>query len=292
MTSRKPKYEPPRRAILEPPSAESLGLSDLAPDEGDDAGISLEELGQTYAALLSKGADPYPEETDETPSEESNLAAALANVAPDESGYPERETASGKSGLVSAPGQPPLRRVVDGDDDRGCEITPRSILEAILFVGHPQSEPLSTQQIAGLMQRVNADEVDELVRELNENYTAEAAPYLIQSRGAGYLLELREEFAPLRDRFYGRIKEVRLTQGAIDVLAIIAYNQPITLQEIDRIRGRSSGAAISQLVRRDILAYERAEEKGAKPTYRTTERFLDLYGLESLDDLPQVDRPL
>ena len=290
MTSRKPKYEPPRRAILEPPSAESLGLSEFAPDEGDDAGISLEELGQTYAALLSKGADPYPEERADSPSENAFFAEALAGSSlPANGDLEERETPSVSGTLL---GQAPLRRIVDGDDDRGCEITPRSILEAILFVGHPQSEPLSTRQIAGLMRGVNADEVDELVRELNENYTAEAAPYLIQSRGAGYLLELREEFAPLRDRFYGRIKEVRLTQGAIDVLAIIAYNQPITLQEIDRIRGRSSGAAISQLVRRDILAYERAAEKGAKPTYRTTERFLDLYGLESLDDLPQVDRPL
>ena len=48
---RNPKHEPPRRAILEPPSAESLGLDDLLPDEGEDTGISLEELGQTYAAL-------------------------------------------------------------------------------------------------------------------------------------------------------------------------------------------------------------------------------------------------
>ncbi len=292
MSTRKPKHEPPRRAIQEPPSAESLGLADLAPDEGDDAGISLEELGQTYAALLSKGADPYPDEGDSPVSEESELAAALASLAPEESGSTEHETARDQGVAVANPAQTPLRRVVDGDDDRGCEITPRSILEAILFVGHPQSEPLSSQQIAGLMRGVTAEEVDELVRELNETYTAEFAPYRIQSQGAGYLLELREEFAPLREKFYGRIKEVRLTQGAIDVLAIVAYNQPITLPEIDRVRGRPSGGILSQLVRREILAYERAQEKGFKPTYRTTERFLDLYGLESLDDLPQVDRPL
>ncbi len=287
--TRKPKPDFPRRAILEPPSAESLGLTDLAPPADEDAGISLEELGQTYAALLAKGADPYPEEGEANASEDSELAQALASLAPDEANDEATESANGSATI---PGPAPLRRVVDGDDDRGCEITPRTILEAILFVGHPQSEPLSSQQIAGLMRGVTGDEVDDLVRELNDAYSAEYAPYFIQSRGAGYLLELREEFAPLRDNFYGRIKEVRLTQGAIDVLAIVAYNQPITLPEIDRIRGRSSGAAISQLVRREILAYEKAAEKGAKPTYRTTERFLDLYGLESLDDLPQVDRPL
>jgi segregation and condensation protein B len=285
---RQPRPQSPRRAILEPPSAESLGLSDLAPDDGDDAGISLEELGQTYAALLAKGTDPYLDDGESQAAEQSALDEALAGrpeiSLDDESG----EFAGGLSSSLSKP----LRRVVDGNDDEGCEITPRSILEAILFVGHPQSEPLSSQQIAGLMRGVTADEVDDLVRELNEAYDAEVAPYRAVSRGAGYLLELREEFAPLREKFYSRIKEVRLTQGAIDVLAIIAYNQPISLQEIDRIRGRSSGAILSQLVRREILAFERAEVKGTKPTYRTTERFLDLYGLDSLGDLPQVDRPL
>jgi segregation and condensation protein B len=279
-----------RRAILQPPDAQSLGLADLAPDS-DDAGISLEELGQTYAALLAKGSDPYGGTEEHAPSE---FAAALANEAPskaDSSDAADVETADDGLGVAKMPSQTPLRRVVDGDDDRGCEITPRTIVESILFVGHPQSEPLSSQQIAGLMRGVTADEVDELVRELNETYEAEFAPYRIQSRGSGYLLELREEFSPLRDKFYGRIKEARLTQGAIDVLAIVAYNQPITLQEVDRLRGRSSGGVISQLVRRDILAYEKGE-KGTKPTYRTTARFLDLYGLESLDDLPQVDRPL
>lgn len=282
----------PRRAILEPPSSESLGLGDLAPD-GDDAGISLEELGQTYAALLSKGADPYPETDEQASSDDDELDDALSQTAPisrDDDGDPG-ESANGTKATTKTPTHPPLRRVVDGDDDRGCEITPRSIIEAILFVGHPQSEPLSSQQIAGLMRGVTAEEVDELVRELNEAYSAEYAPYRIQSHGLGYLLELREEFAPLRDKFYGRIKEVRLTQGAIDVLAIVAYNQPITLQEVDRLRGRTSGGILSQLVRRDILAYEKGD-KGSKPTYRTTDRFLDLYGLDSLDDLPQVDRPL
>jgi len=270
-----------RRVIVQPPSPDSLGLGDLAPED-DDTGISLEELGQTYAALLSKGIDPYPD------TQESTSASELDDVL-DAAQSPTAESPGTKPAESR---NQPLRRVVDGDDDQGCEITPRSIVESILFVGHPLNEPLSSQEIAGLMRGVTADEVDDLVRELNESYAAEMAPYLIQARGPGYLLELREEFASLREQFYGRIKEVRLTQGAIDVLAIVAYNQPITLQEIDQIRGRMSGSAISQLVRRDILAFEKAAEKGARPTYRTTERFLDLYGLESLDDLPQVDRPL
>ena len=271
MFSRKGKHEPPHRAILEPPSAESLGLKGLAGDADEDGGISLEELGEAYAALLVKGTDPYQEGAED--------AADVAEALPSPEG-------------AEASREQPVRRIVEGDDDQACEITPRSILEAILFVGHPLNDPLTSQQIAGLMRGVRAEEIDELIHELNQAYQAGGAPYLIRSSGAGYLLELRDEFAPLRDRFYGRIKEARLTQSAIEVLAIIAYNQPISLPEIDRIRGRVSSTVVSQLVRRDLLAYERAAEKGAKPIYRTTDRFLDLYGLESLEDLPQVDRHL
>ena len=275
MFSRKGKHEPPRRAIVEPPSAESLGISGLAGEADDDGGISLEELGETYAALLAKGADPYQEGQDSASSDaQREVAEALRS-----------------SEVATASREQAVRRIVEGDDDEGCEITPRSILEAILFVGHPLNEPLTSRQIAGLMRGVAAGEIDELIGELNEAYAASGAPYLIRSSGAGYLLELCQEFAPLRDKFYGRIKEARLTQSAIEVLAIVAYNQPISLPELDRIRGRPSGGVVSQLVRRDLLAYQRGEEK-SKPTYRTTDRFLDLYGLESLEDLPQVDRNL
>lgn len=278
----KGKHGLPPRAVLEPPVAETLGLTSLASDANDD-GISLEELGEAYAALLAKGTDPYPNESDAGVADDAEAIAGKPGTT-----HEIKDEAA--SGQITSPGELAVRRIVDGNDDRGCEITPRSILEAILFVGHPLNEPLSSRQIAGLMRGVTADEIDDLVGELNDEYERERAPYRVQSRGAGYLLELREEFAPLRDKFYGRITEVRLTQTAIEVLAIVAYNQPITLAEIDRIRGRCSGSAVSQLVRRDLLACERTDDKGAKPTYRTTGRFLDLYGLESLEDLPQVDR--
>ncbi len=286
MSKRSSRPELPKRAILEQPSAESLGLDSVLGEPEDDGGISLEELGQTYAALLSKGADPLPEEAGdplgEPTAEESNWLALEA-------------TAQGEGviattlELVRKREASPVR-VVDGDDEAGCEIMPRTILEAILFVGHPLNEPLTSKQIAGLMRGVTADEVEDLIGELNEAYQAEGCPYRIRSSGAGYLMQLLEAFSNLRDKFYGRIKEARLSQQAIDVLAVVAYNQPLTVEEIDRLRGRSSGSIVSQLVRRDLLALVRAGEAGSKPTFHTTERFLDLYGLDNLGDLPQAER--
>ena len=72
-----------------------------------------------------------------------------------------------------------------------CEISPRTILEAMLFVGHPANEPLTAKQVASLMRGVLPREIDELVRELNDAYAAEGTPYRIESDGAGYRLTLR-----------------------------------------------------------------------------------------------------
>ena len=137
------------------------------------------------------------------------------------------------------------------------------------------------------MRGVRPSEIDELVRELNAQYEAEGCPYTIVSVELGYRLSLKPEFAGLRDVFYGRIREARLSQSAIDVLAIVAYQQPIAQDEIDRLRGKPSGAILSQLVRRDLLILDRPHEKKAKPVFRTTDRFLDFFDLDQLGDLPR-----
>jgi len=145
------------------------------------------------------------------------------------------------------------------------------------------------------MRGVQPTEVDDLVHELNAAYASLGAPYRIESIGPGYVMALQAEFGPLRDTFHGRIREARLSQAAIDVLAIIAYHQPVAADEIDRLRGKPSGAILSQLVRRDLLSMERPAGKKIKPQYRTTSRFLELFGLNNLGELPRshdLDREL
>jgi len=261
MASKKPV---PKIASPEPPNAESLGLNDfVAPD---DQGLSLDELSQAYAALLAKGSDPYSEAGPQTD-------------------QPTAETAASDDDSVQS---------VAPDPDTFA-ITPKSIVEAMLFVGHPTAEPLTSERIAALMRGVQPAEVDDLVRELNAEYAAARAPYRIESVGPGYVMRLESQFGPLRDTFHGRIREARLSQAAIDVLAISAYHQPVTADEIERFRGKPSGAILAQLVRRDLLSIERAADKKSKPRYRTTPRFLELFGLESLGELPRshdLDREL
>jgi segregation and condensation protein B len=83
------------------------------------------------------------------------------------------------------------------------------------------------------------------------------------------------------------MRRVRLSQASIDTLSLVAYRQPISREDIDRLRGTKSSAILNQLVRRQLLHIERPPDKPRQAFYTTTERFLELLGLESLDDLPQ-----
>ena len=197
------------------------------------------------------------------------------------------------------------------DPDEACPISPKTILEAILFVGHPNNEPIKGQSIAKLLRGVEEDELPELVRELNDDYLRHGMPYEVVTESAtvvvdgdegdsassvpGYRLNLRDEFSHLQENFYGRVREAQLSQLAIDVLAVVAYNQPISREEIDRLlaTGLDTGRVINQLLRRDLLARETKEDKGKARSkqFMTTDRFLTLFNLETIGDLPKTDDP-
>jgi segregation and condensation protein B len=100
-------------------------------------------------------------------------------------------------------------------------------------------------------------------------------------------MTLREDFSKLRDRFYGRVREARLSQAAVDVLAIVAYRQPVTAPQVTVLRGKPSARLVSQLVRRGLLEVHWPEDRRDGPEYHTAQRFLELFGLQSLEDLPQ-----
>jgi segregation and condensation protein B len=218
-------------------------------------GLSIEDLGRAYAELMDQGDDPY---------EQRQADHELAE----------------------------LQDLVDSEkvnDDESLEVTPRSILEAMLFVGHADNQPLTARVIASFMRGVTPEEIDELVVELNSTYDDEGTPYYVVAEAGGYRMALRPSYHSIRDRFYGRIKEARLSQAAIDVLSIVAYRQPMTRDEVDELRGHPSGSLLSQLVRRRLLQLEPKSPDRPKPTYLTTERFLKLFALNDLADLPQSE---
>jgi segregation and condensation protein B len=170
-----------------------------------------------------------------------------------------------------------------------CEISPRSVVEALLFVGRPDNGAFSARELAAAMRGVSPAEIDAAVAELNALYETDQAPYEIEGTSAGYRLVLRGSFSRMRDKFYGTVREAKLSPAAMELMAIVAYNQPVTAGRINELRNGPNGAALSTLVRRKIVRLDRPSEPGAKPLYSTTERFLKIFGLESTEELPRSE---
>lgn len=169
------------------------------------------------------------------------------------------------------------------------DVSPTSILEAMLFVGNSENQAITAKQTAALMRGVSEEDIVELVAELNESYAADGTPFEIVPRDGGYQMTLSKEYEFCRNGFYREEKAARLAQPVIDVLSMVAYMQPVSKTEIEEKRMKPCSSVLNQLVRRRLIEFERKKVKGekAETIYRTSQRFLDLFGLDSLDELPK-----
>lgn len=167
-------------------------------------------------------------------------------------------------------------------------LSPRMIVEGMLFVGLADGKPLANRSMASHIRDVSPQEVDSLVAELNEIYDRTGTCYSIISEGAGYHMQLRPEHEALRQRLSGRTKQVKLTPQAIEVLSVVAYRQPVSAEDVTRARGSRSDALLNQLIRRGLLQLERPSGV-PKPVYRTTDRFNQLLNIKSCAELPHSE---
>jgi segregation and condensation protein B len=168
-----------------------------------------------------------------------------------------------------------------------CEINPRTVVEAMLFVGRPEDHPFSAREMAAAMRGVSPAEIEAAVADLNAVYERDAAPYEIVGSAEGFRLALRSDLNRMRDKLNGRTREAKLTPAAVEVLSIVAYNQPTTVEAINEFRGSTSGAVLQSLVRRKLVRVDRPAERDEPPQYSTTDRFLRLFRLENLSALPR-----
>ena len=249
----KPRQKPTPTKI----ETDSTGPAIEGTPTQDAAPLSLSRLRAAFAQML--GAEPATE---------SPPTATTAS--------PPRESAKlRKREVQMSPATDP------------CEISPRTVVEAMLFVGRADDRPFSVRELAAAMRGVSPAEVEAAVKELNQAYERDAAPYEITATAEGYRLALRDDFARMRDKFHGRLREAKLSPAAVEVLSVVAYHQPTTAEAINELRSAPSGAALAWLVRRKLVRIERSEERGGKPTYSTTDRFLRLFGLETVAELPR-----
>lgn len=163
----------------------------------------------------------------------------------------------------------------------------RSRLEAVLFLAR---EPLSLRKLAQSANLADATEARTLLAELRRVYDGRGCAFQVEQLAGGYQLRTRPKFAPwLRPLVPGEV-EIRLTPPALETLAVVAYRQPVLRADVEAIRGVACGEILRQLMDRDLLRIVgRSEELGRPLWYGTTRRFLEAFGLSSLEELPLAD---
>jgi segregation and condensation protein B len=262
MTPPRGRGKPPRE---EKPSRQPDAEAAESPARGfaaapADGGLSIDRLAQAFAAMMG-GADPYGGD-------------------------------GGEGAVVKVDASPVLDDDGFAGDDSGadCAVSPERILESVLFVGLPGGEPVTCRRVAALMRGVRPQEIDEMAAALAARYRADNCPYEVVPSGAGWVMRLRPEFTRFGGVLEARARTVRLDAEALDCLAVVAWNQPVSRDKLVELGCDARPSVCRQLVRRGLLEVVPGTA-GGEPAYRTTPRFLEVFRLSSLDDLPEPTEP-
>lgn len=161
------------------------------------------------------------------------------------------------------------------------------MVEALLFAS---DAPLSAADLARVDERLDEDTVSAVIEELRAEYDQTERSFQIFEIAGGYQLLTRPEFISILERYQTVPQSGRLSMPALEVLAIIAYRQPIGRMEVEEIRGVQSAAVLRTLQDRELIEpVARGEGLGRPMLYGTTGRFLEHFGFNSLEDLPRPD---
>lgn len=199
---------------------------------------------------------------------------------------PQPRAATASTGAVSAPDEHPAHAPADeiAPVPRGAPAA--RIIEALLFSA---DAPVSLAKLAELAE-CGATQARLHVAELNDRYTAAGMSFRIEEIARGYQMMTLPEFAPHVARLLQQRKETRLGDASLETLSIIAYKQPIIRADVEAIRGVACGDVMKRLCEMGLArVVGRAEVVGRPLLYGTTRKFLDVFGLADLEDLPPME---
>lgn len=164
--------------------------------------------------------------------------------------------------------------------------TIKSALESMMFIW---GQPLDVKTCADIFNISKEDMLDYFL-ELQEEYEQEGRGIVIRQVNKSFQFVTRPENAEFIERLCTPVKVKRLSQSALEVLAIIAYKQPVTKGEIDAIRGVKCDRVIDGLMKKDLVCVKgRSEGIGRPLLYGTTDAFLKNFGFTSLKELPEIE---
>ncbi len=165
------------------------------------------------------------------------------------------------------------------------QATPESIIEAVLFAAEA---PLPVAKIVDIVGKTKAREIKQHIAALNARYQQQGASFRIEELAGGFQMLTLPMYNEWIAKLLRARQETRLSQAALETLAVVAYKQPILRADIEAIRGVAVGEVLNRLRELNLVkVVGRAEDIGRPLLYGTTKKFLDIFGLASLSDLPK-----
>lgn len=160
-------------------------------------------------------------------------------------------------------------------------------VEAVLFASDAPLTAAKIVQVAGLSGQRS---VTAAIETLNERYDSQGSAFRIEPIAGGYQMLTRPEYHDVLSNLLGVRSDSRLSRAALETLAIVAYRQPVLRADIEAIRGVASGEVLRGLMEKQLVKIvARADVIGRPMLYGTSRRFLEVFGLKNLDDLPRVE---
>jgi segregation and condensation protein B len=237
----------------------------------EDEKPAIAEVPTEAAQIATQSAgDAAPQSDDsETMSEDEGDAG---EELPDESIDMQSENADNTSVLA---------------ESENVETTVESVIEAVLFAS---DEPLTDARLASVVELGSGKQVRECIENLNNKYRANNSAFRIEKIAGGYQMLTLSVYNSWLQKLLRVRTDSKLSQAALETLAILAYKQPIIRADVEAIRGVASGEIIRSLMFKGLVKIVgRAEVLGRPLLYGTTKKFLEVFGLNTLKDLPKIE---
>lgn len=162
----------------------------------------------------------------------------------------------------------------------------KRVIEALIFAS---DQPVSSGAIGSIIEGVSVKQVEQIIAILNQEYRDRGQAFEIIPVAGGFQYATRSQYFPWIKMLYRGRRKARLTQAALETLAIIAYRQPVTKTTIESIRGVNIDGVLQTLLERKLVTIAGREKSPGRPLlYKTTEEFLKYFGVDGLDDLPNL----
>lgn len=277
-----PGEDEPEPTEVEPEPEPEVPLPDAVEEAPEPVGEPVEEPG-----LVDEPAPPVEPEPEPAPSD-AELMGYMAGFEDAAAHLRAEPVVDVTPAPIVVPAQATAPRVIE-DDDRteervldDAELS--AALEAILLV---VDEPTNELKLAEVLDQP-VERVARMLDDISARYTAAGHGFDLRRAAGGWRLYTRPEYASYVERFVLDGQSTRLTQAALETLAVVAYKQPVTRSRISAIRGVNCDGVMRTLVTRGLIEEVGTEPETGAYLYRTTALFLEKLGLNSVDQLPPL----